>query len=114
MQSSYDASQNFDAARKAQEALGWRLEAGYDAAAKQLRLRFTDRAGQPVTLRDLDVLVGRPTEVKDDIRPTMGRMEDGTYVSAESLPKGKWMLQIDGHAEDGTAYTARSFFYVRD
>ncbi len=114
VQSGYDESQNFDRAKKAQLALGWTLHQYYDQKADQLRLEWTDAKGAPVTLRDLDVLVGRPTEAKDDLHPTMTQGADGFYSSAESLALGKWMLQITAHAQDGTLYTARSFFYVRD
>jgi nitrogen fixation protein FixH len=112
--SSYDDSQSFDKAKAAQIALGWTLVPSYDHAADQLRLDFTDRDGKPVVLKDIDVLVGRPTETTEDLHPTMQIAADGAYVSAESLRKGKWMLQIMAHAQDGTLYQARSFFYVRD
>ena len=110
---SYVASQTFDKEKAAQEALGWHLKQGYDHANNQLRLEFTDRDGKPVTLRDLDVLVGRPTEAAQDQHPVMVQGADGAYVSTNSLPIGKWMLQITGHAQDGTLYQARTFFYVR-
>lgn len=114
VQSSYDDSQNFDKAKAAQEALGWTLRQSYDRQTGQLRLEFTDQSGAPVVLRDLDVLIGRPTEAADDLRPTMTRGADGAYVASERLALGKWMLQITAHAQDGTPWFARSFFYVRD
>lgn len=111
---SYVASQTFDQEKTAQEALGWHLKQGYDHAKDQLRLEFTDSHGAPVTLKDVDVLVGRPTEAAQDQHPVMLQGADGAYVSASSLPKGKWMLQIRGHAQDGTLYQARTYFYVRN
>lgn len=110
---SYVASQTFDQEKTAQEALGWHLKQGYDHAKDQLRLEFTDKAGKPVTLKDIDVLVGRPTEAAQDQHPVMLQGADGAYVSANSLPLGKWMLQIVAHAQDGTLYQARTYFYVR-
>ena len=110
---SYVASQTFDQEKTAQEALGWHLKQGYDPAKDQLRLAFTDKAGKPVRLKDIDVLVGRPTEAAQDQHPVMVQGADGAYVSANSLPLGKWMLQIVAHAQDGTLYQARTFFYVR-
>lgn len=111
---SYVASQTFDAEKAAQEALGWTLSQGYDSAKRQLRLGFVDRSGQNATLRDLSVLVGRPTEAAQDQRPALQQEADGAYVAALDLPKGKWMLQIEGHAQDGTYYHAWTSFYVRD
>lgn len=111
---SYVASQSFDEEKAAQEALGWHLKQGYDHAKDQLRLEFIDATGQPVILKDLDVLVGRPTEAAQDQHPQMILGADGAYVSASSLPIGKWMLQILAHAQNGTLYQARTYFYVRD
>ncbi|MGV8988075.1 MAG: FixH family protein [Cypionkella sp.] len=111
---SYVASQTFDKEKTAQEALQWHLKQGYDHAKRQLRLDFTDVAGQAVTLRDIDVLVGRPTEAAQDQHLVMQQGADGVYAAGTELPLGKWMLQIVAHAQDGTLYQARTFFYVRD
>jgi nitrogen fixation protein FixH len=94
--------------------LQWRLTQGYDRNTKQLRLNFTDAAGKPVTLRDIDVLIGRPTEAAQDQHPAMTQGADGAYSAPSDLPLGKWMLQIVAHAQDGTLYQARTFFYVRE
>ena len=111
---SYVASQTFDQEKTAQEALKWHLKQGYDRGAKELSLKFTDVDGQAVTLKDISVLVGRPTEAAQDQHPVMTQGPDGVYVAAADLPLGKWMLQIVAHAQDGTLYQARTFFYVRD
>ncbi|MBI1170304.1 nitrogen fixation protein FixH [bacterium] len=110
---SYVASQTFDQEKSAQEALHWHVRQGYDHAKRQLVLDFTDVNGKPVTLRDISVLVGRPTEAAQDQHPVMQQGADGAYAAALELPLGKWMLQIVGHAQDGTLYQARTFFYVR-
>ena len=111
---SYVASQTFDQEKVAQEGLNWHLKQAYDRRAAQLRLAFTDAHGQPVTLRDIDVLIGRPTDAAQDQHPVMVQGADGAYVAPSVLPLGKWMLQIVAHAPDGTLYQARTFFYVRD
>jgi nitrogen fixation protein FixH len=111
---SYVASQTFDQEKAAQQALHWYIKQGYDRAANQLRLDFTDVSGKPVTLRDIDVLIGRPTDAAQDQHPKMTQRADGGYVAPSVLPLGKWMLQITAHAQDGTLYQARTFFYVRD
>lgn len=110
---SYVASQTFDTEKAAQEALHWHLKQGYDPATKQLSLDFTDVAGKPVTLKDISVLVGRPTEAAQDQHPEMRQGTGGSYAAQTDLPLGKWMLQIVAHAQDGTLYQARTFFYVR-
>ncbi len=103
---SYVASQTFDADRSAQQALGWTLVPQYDAAAKELRLAFTDAAGNSVTLRDLSVLVGRPTSAASDLRPAFVR-KAGVYVAKADLTKGNWMMLVEGRAEDGTVFRQR-------
>lgn len=103
---SYVASQTFDADRSAQQALGWTLVPQYDAAAKELHLAFTDAAGNSVRLRDLSVLVGRPTSAASDMRPAFVH-KAGVYVAKADLTKGNWMMLVEGHAEDGTVFRQR-------
>lgn len=106
VKNSYVASQTFDAEREAQEALGWVLVPVYDEARKELSLAFTDKAGLPVELKDLSVLVGRTTAAADDQTPGFARVA-GIYVAKADLAKGKWMLQIEAHAMDGTLFHQR-------
>lgn len=110
--SSYLASQDFDADKAAQQALGWRLTPSYDAATGALRLAFLDAAGHPVTLGDLAVVVGRATEAKDDRRPVFHQGLDGAYLASEDLGQGKWMMQVTAHAADGTLFQQRLTFHV--
>jgi nitrogen fixation protein FixH len=109
---SYVASQTFDADRSAQEALGWTLVPQYDAAAKELRLSFTDKDGLPVVLADLTVLVGRTTEAADDARPDFA-LVTGVYVAKADLKPGKWMMHVEGHAVDGTVFRQRIDLLVK-
>ena len=109
---SYVASQTFDADRTAQLALNWTLTHSYDAGAHQLRLAFVDGAGQPVTLADLSVLVGRTTETTDDVRPDF-RQVDGVYVAPADLAMGKWMMAVEATAQDGTRFHQRLDLHVR-
>lgn len=106
VKNSYVASQTFDAERAAQLALGWTLTPEYDAAAKEMRLVFTDTAGMPVSLKALSVLIGRTTSSAHDTRPDFVR-QAGAYVGKADLGIGKWMMQIEAHAEDGTLFRQR-------
>lgn len=106
-QSSYLASQDFDAEVAAQRALGWRLEPSYDSESGALRLVFSDRDGHPVTVQDLNVLVGRPTEARDDRTPAFQLGADGAYQAFEDLGRGKWMIRVEAHAADGTLFHQR-------
>lgn len=106
VKNSYVASQTFDADRAAQEALGWTLTPDYDAPAKEMRLVFTDKAGMPVALKGLSVLIGRTTSSAEDTRPDFVR-EAGVYVAKADLGPGKWMMQVEAQAEDGTLFRQR-------
>lgn len=109
---SYVASQSFDTDRTAQIALGWTLTPIFDAAAHQMHLDFRTQDGAPVTLRDLTVLVGRPTEAKDDLHPIFVQTSID-YTAPADLAMGKWMLQIEAHAADGTLFHQRRQLWVK-
>ncbi len=109
---SYVASQDFDADRAAQQALAWVLAPGYDATKGELRLAFTDADGLPVLLQNLDVLVGRTTEAEDDSRPRFAR-DAGIYVASARLAPGKWMMQVDAVAQNGTKFRQRIDLFVK-
>lgn len=104
VQNGYVASQTFDAERKAQEALGWTLTHSYRAGALSLDVR--DASGAPAIVSQLDVLVGRTTESKDDIHPDF-RRDGGAFVADVTLPKGKWMMMVEARAADGTLFRQR-------
>ncbi len=106
VENSYVASQTWDKEMAAQKALGWHLAEDYDEAAQELLLTFTDSAGQPVQVNALKVLVGRPTEAKDDVYPDFIH-EGGAYVAKVPLTRGKWMLHVEAAAQNGTLYRRR-------
>ena len=107
---SYVASQEFDTAKAAQVALGWQVAPTYQDG--EIRLAFTDAAGQAVTLGGLSVLLGRPTEARDDSTPVFA-LRDGVYVAPATLNPGKWMLHIAATAPDGTAFNQRLDLFVK-
>lgn len=107
---SYVASQTFDAERTAQLALGWRLDSNYSAG--NLHLAFTDAAGRPADVRDLQVLVGRTTEAGDDVNPVFLPGPDG-FAAPVALAPGRWMLRVQAKAADGTRFHQRLTLTVR-
>jgi nitrogen fixation protein FixH len=107
---SYVASQGFNARRAAQETLGWSMTPGYDQG--RMTLAFHGADGQPVQVQDLQVLVGRTTEAKDDAFPVF--VQDGAVYAAEvPLHKGKWMVKVTARSPDGTLFEQRSEIYVK-
>jgi nitrogen fixation protein FixH len=107
---SYVASQEFDRAKAAQLALGWRLTPAYEGG--EIRLAFTDSAGQPVELGSLTVLLGRTTEARNDSTPAFV-LRGGIYVAQAALEPGKWMLQVAATSADGTAFNQRLGLFVK-
>lgn len=107
---SYVASQGFNTRKAAQEALGWTMTPGYQDG--RMTLAFLDRAGRPVAVSELQVLVGRTTEAKDDTFPAF--LRDGDLYAADlPLAKGKWMVKVTATSADGTLFEQRSELFVR-
>ena len=112
VENSYVASQTWDAEKKAQDLLGWQLAPSYDPDAQTLNLTFTDAAGGAVQVARLDVLVGRTTEAKDDLRPQFVDSM-GTYSAKAPLAPGKWMMLVEAYAADGTLFRQRIDLMVK-
>ena len=103
VQNGYIASQSFDADRAAQKALGWTLVHGY--AGGKLTLDFR-KDGMEAPVVALDVLVGRPTEAKEDQRPVFVD-RNGVWEADVALRRGKWMMMVEAKAPDGTVFRQR-------
>lgn len=110
VKNSYVASQQFEAKRDAQDALGWTVSTEY--VDGHLTLVFNGEDGQPVTVHNLQVLIGRTTEAREDQRPEFA-LVDQAYTTPLDLARGKWMLQVSAEAEDGTAFHQRLALQVR-
>jgi nitrogen fixation protein FixH len=110
VKNSYVASQEFDLRRDAQLALGWSVRA--DARDGQVILSITDADGAPVEVSDLHAILGRATQIKDDVEPEF--VFDGTaYVAPVTLAGGNWNIRMTARAEDGTEFRQRVILHVR-
>ena len=107
---SYVASQNFDARRDAQTALGWDVRA--DATGGLLILSITDKTGTPVRVQSLEAVLGRATHVKDDTSPDL-RFDGTAYVAPVELGAGNWNIRMKAQAADGTEFTQRVVLHVK-
>lgn len=110
VENSYVAGQGFDQRKSAQEALGWVMTPSY--AKGRIELAFHDPAGAPVKVRDLQVLIGRATEAKDDVMPIFA-LSGAIYAADVALDQGKWMIKVKATATDGTLFEQRSELFVR-
>lgn len=105
----YVASQNFNRDRAAQLALHWQVKLRYERG--NLIVAFDGDKGNTPDVNSIDVLVGRPTEARDDKRPTFTR--SGNVFSAPvALHPGRWMVVVQAKAGDGTAFRQRLSLFV--
>jgi nitrogen fixation protein FixH len=110
VKSSYVASQTFEADRAAQDALGWVATPEY--ADGLLRLIIRDSAGLPAPVDSLSLLVGRPTHVRDDRRPSL-TYSGGVYSAPMDLDAGNWLIHLEAVSADGTRFRQRLNFVVK-
>ena len=104
VRNSYAASQNFDADRAAQEALGWTVAARLDEG--ELILSITDDVGSPVQPASLTGTFGRATSVRDDQTPELvfdGQVHRAPIVAGD----GNWNFRMEAEAADGTLFKQR-------
>ena len=101
---SYVASQQFEAKRNAQEALGWQAEAEYEAG--QFALRLTDAQALPVSVSDIAVTVGRTTHVAADVVPDL-TFDGSAWRAPLTLDAGHWLVRLTATAPDGTLFERR-------
>ena len=109
VENSYVAGQGFNERKAAQEALGWTLTPAY--ADGRVTLAFTDRAGLPVKVKELQVLIGRTTQASDDQWPTFAPELDA-YAADVTLARGKWMVKVTARSADGVLFEQRSELFV--
>jgi nitrogen fixation protein FixH len=107
---SYVASQNFDADRAAQLALGWDVKAEIEGDLVRLSIRDSD--GNPVMVSSLDATLGRATHTGEDRTPAFV-FRDGDYVATEELNPGNWNLRMTAVAPDGTPFRQRIVLFKR-
>jgi nitrogen fixation protein FixH len=109
--STWYASQNFEATRKAQESLGWQVAEAYEDGRLMLRITYA-ASGEPANVTDMQVLVGRATESEGDQLPVFIR-EGGAFVAPVDLSPGKWVLRIQALAADGTPFRQQRQLFVK-
>lgn len=103
VKNSYVASQNFDANRAAQLALGWDVKA--ELSGGTLRLSF-DKDGRAVRPKIVSAVLGRATHIASDQTPLFG-WDGRAFVAHPDLGKGNWNLRLVAEAADGTIFRQR-------
>lgn len=110
VRNSYVASQNFDADRTAQLALGWDVSA--DVTNEELHLFITDADGRAVEVTDLQATFGRATSVRDDQTPDFV-FTGAHYAAPVTTAPGNWNLRMTAVAADGTEFRQRVVVLVQ-
>jgi nitrogen fixation protein FixH len=103
VKNSYVASQEYDAKRDAQNALGWRAGAGLEDGVLTVAIR--DRNDAPVYGLTVSAVIGRPSTTAGerviDLHP-----DGDVYVAHPGLPEGVWRVEI--RAQGGPDETFRA------
>lgn len=107
----YDESQAFNQIMQAQRALGWTIHLGY--TQKKLTVTFTGKNGKIPQVARMSLLVGRPTEAKDDQRPVFAQ-NGPVFTAPVSLGMGKWMVKINAMSKGGVEFHQRLSLIVTE
>ena len=92
----------------AQEALQWTVTPDYDG--RELTLIIRDAQGNPAPVKTLEVVVGRPTHVRDDQTPEF-TYSGGMFRAPLQLAPGLWNIHLTATAPDGTVFRQRIDHY---
>ncbi|MGI9368088.1 MAG: FixH family protein [Ruegeria sp.] len=110
VKNSYVASQEFNSRLQGQQALGWITDV--EAKGGLVIIRIADQQGNPVRVDDLQVVIGRPTHVRDDFAPEF--TYDGlAYVAVAELNPGNWNVRVAAKDQSGSAYSQSIGLYVK-
>ena len=101
--SSYVASQSFEADRAAQEALDWDVTV---TAGPVLTLSVRGPEGRAVRPRIVSATLGRATTLADDMSPAFA-WTGSDHVAPVALSRGNWNLRLEAEAPDGTPFRRR-------
>lgn len=110
VENSYVASQEFDRNKAAQDALGWNVSTEYSGGKLSFVIR--DKQGLPARVASFDALVGRPTHVREDMKPDFDNV-GGIFVAPVDLSPGVWLVHLDAKAADGTHFRQRIDLFVK-
>ncbi len=109
VKNSYLASQQFNAARDAQEALDWDVRAYTDRGALVLDIA---KDGEPVQPKIVSATFGRATHVGEDQTPIFV-FDGNAHRAPVQVRPGNWNLRLVAEAADGTIFKQRIVVDIR-
>ncbi|MTI18839.1 nitrogen fixation protein FixH [Rhodobacteraceae bacterium RKSG542] len=102
--SSYKVSQRYNqeiARAKAQEALGWAVEANVERSSDgvvQVLLQASDKEGAPITGERFMVTFKRPTLTSADVTLPLSEKSSGVFVgNISDIAAGNWDIVVEGY-----------------
>ncbi|MBU2981562.1 FixH family protein [Lentibacter algarum] len=107
---SYVASQEFNARKAEQVALGWSVSASHADGVLSLEILGAD--GTPVQPARLEAVLGRATHVKDD-KDLSFTFDGNAFVTPVELAKGNWNIRMKAVAENGAAFQKRLVLHLK-
>ncbi|WP_222184822.1 FixH family protein [Geminicoccus harenae] len=101
---------------RAQTALGWQVEVAFRASAPsegKLDVTLRDKAGQPISGAELEVVLVRPTQAGSDFRAYLNGVGSGVYQAELAFPAaGVWDAYLAARAGEDS-YQRRERLLVR-
>lgn len=111
VENGYIASQEFDADRTAQLALGWDVNASLEDG--DVRVDIVGANGSAAEVASIEGMIGRTTERGFDQDLVFSTNSTGAHVAPiEPLGVGKWELRLAAVAADGTPFRQRIVLIV--
>ncbi len=110
VKNSYVASQEFNSRLKEQQELGW--VTNVEAKGGLVIIRIADQQGNPIRVDDLQVVIGRPTHVRDDFAPEF-TFDGVAYVAVAELDPGNWNVRLAAKDQSGSAFSQSIGLYVK-
>ena len=86
------------------------LEDGQLAVMHPDHIDYFDAQGNPAPVKTLEVVVGRPTHVRDDQTPEF-TYSGGMFRAPLQLAPGLWNIRLTATAPDGTVFRQRIDHY---
>lgn len=83
------------AQQRTRDALGWRVEAQWQAEAGRLEIEVFDAAGQPLAGAQVLAALVRPVEKRPPLAVVVNAVDVGRFTGTVALPvRGNWDLDI--------------------
>jgi len=99
------------AEQRTRDALGWRVDAKWQAESGQLEITVSDAAGQPLGGARVFAALVRPVEKRPPLPVSVAAVDPGRFAGRVDLPaRGNWDLDIVvEHGSERYALTRRMF-----